>query len=261
MKSALFATGQEHRTRVKLCGLFRDEDIDAAFRAKPDLCGFIVDFPRSHRSISPERLLRLCRRLERAENEAAEENGMFERVARVGVFVNKPAVEVARIAMNARLDAVQLHGNEDARYIFQLARLLESHADDARRAAPKIIQAFRVRGPDEIAQAAESPASLVLLDSGQGSGRTFAWSFAHGMKRPFILAGGLDPGNIAEAVRTVRPWGVDISSGIETNRLKDPKKMQAAVAAVRLADRTLEARPSQADWQFLDNSQERTKHS
>ena len=205
------------RTRVKLCGMFREEDVEAAAQAAPDMVGFIVDFPRSHRSVTPERLAALTARL----SEGAGPDG---RPWAVGVFVDEPADVVARVAATCGLDLVQLHGHEDAAYVRALMA-----------AAPGlgVLQAFQVREAADVARACESPAHMVLLDSGQGSGAAFDWTLALGATRPFVLAGGLGPANVARAVEQVAPWGVDMSSGIETDRLKDPAKMCAAVAAVR----------------------------
>ena len=212
--------GEGGPCRVKLCGMFRPEDIDAlaamaAAGAAPDMVGFIVDFPRSHRSVAPEQLAALTAR-------AAA--GAAVAPWRVGVFVDKPAAQVARIAAGCGLDLVQLHGHETAADV----RALQA-------AAPGlgIVQAFRVRSAEDVARACESPADMILLDSGQGSGETFDWSLAAAATRPFMLAGGLGPDNVARAIEQVRPWCVDMSSGIETDKLKDPGKMEAAVTAVR----------------------------
>ena len=210
--------------RVKLCGMFRPADIDvlaamAAAGAAPDLVGFIVDFPRSHRSLAPEELAALTARMAAALGAGAAP-------WRVGVFVDQPAARVARVAAGCGLDLVQLHGHETAADVAAL-----------QAAAPGlgIIQAFRAAAPADVARACESPADMILLDSGQGSGETFDWSLAAAATRPFLLAGGLGPENVARAIEQVRPWGVDMSSGIETDKLKDPSKMKAAVAAVRAA--------------------------
>ena len=199
------------RTHVKLCGMFRDEDIAAVNEAAPDLCGFIVDFLRSHRSVSPERLRELVARLDGA-------------IVAVGVFVDAEPERVAALTRNG-IEVVQLHGSEDEGYLARLRTLTD---------AP-IIQAFRVRGAADVERANASGADLVLLDNGWGTGERFDWTLAGGIRRPFMLAGGLTPQNVGEAVRAFSPWGVDMSSGIETDRRKDPQKIKAAVAAVRSA--------------------------
>lgn len=226
---------ERSRTRVKLCGMFRDEDIEAVFEVHPDLCGFIVDFPRSHRSITPQRLIELCQMLDSMESQTGE--GSDERIQRVGVFVDEPPEKVAYLVKTAALDAIQLHGSEDDSYIAELRNLItEEGLVPKIKKAPLIIQAFRIRQKSDVQHAVLSTADLILLDNGQGSGSTFDWTLVKNVNRPFILAGGLDPNNVAAAVREVRPWGVDMSSGIETDHLKDRDKMHAAVTAVRQAD-------------------------
>ncbi len=109
--------------------------------------------------------------------------------------------------------------------------------------AARIIQAFRIRGHDDIAAAAASAADLVLLDSGAGSGKSFDWQLLEGFPRPFLLAGGLGPDNLAQAIAQAQQAaganliGVDMSSGIETDNVKDPLKMKAATAAAKGANR------------------------
>ena len=206
--------------RVKLCGMFRDEDVQAVAEARPDLCGFIVDFPKSHRSVTPAQLAGLCDRLLECEPAGAP-------IWRVGVFVDEPMEQLVRIVDAGCIDLVQLHGNEDAAYIDELRH----------RTGVGIIQAFRIRSAADAAAAEASAADLVLLDNGQGTGEGFDWSLVASVGRPFMLAGGLGPENVAQAIEEVRPWGVDMSSGIETEKHKDPAKMAAAVAAVRKAVR------------------------
>lgn len=211
------APGRAGRTRVKLCGLSRPADVTAALGARPDCVGFVVGFPRSRRNVDPEALPALARPLWGSPVELA------------GVFVDADPALVADVARAARLDWVQLHGSEDAAYVARLRGLL---AGSGARPA-RVVQAFRVRSAADAGLAERSPADLVLLDSGQGSGEAFDWGLARLCRRPYVLAGGLGPGNVARAVAELAPWGVDMSSGIETDGAKDPAKMRAAVAAVR----------------------------
>lgn len=206
-------------SKVKLCGMFRAQDIEAVAAACPDYVGFIVDFPRSHRSVSVEQLTALCQQLDALRGNDAE------RLCKVGVFVDKPAAFVANTAQQAGLELVQLHGHEDEAYIAELRPLLP--------AGCAIIQAFRVRSAEDVARAQQSSADYLLLDSGQGSGEGFDHSLVQGVSRPFFLAGGLGPENVAAAIAQTHPYAVDMSSDIETNKQKDPAKMAAAVAAAR----------------------------
>ena len=199
--------------RVKLCGMFRDEDIVALNACRPHMAGFVCDFARSHRSVGAAELERLARRVDPG-------------IWRVGVCVDLGLDQVEHNVVRG-VDIVQLHGCEDDSYL----------ADLRRRVDVGIVQAFRMRDATDVERALASAADMVLLDAGQGSGQTFDWSLVERVaaRRPFILAGGLSPANVARAIEATHPWGVDMSSGIETNRHKDPHKMVAAVAAVRSA--------------------------
>lgn len=202
-------------TRIKCCGMFRDQDIVAVNEARPDFCGFIVDFPKSHRSVPPERAAGLAARLAPG-------------ILPVGVFVDEEPSVIDHLVREHVIDAVQLHGHEDDAYLGHLRHVLPE--------GTPIVQAFRVRSGEDVARAERSSAGLVLLDNGQGTGERFDWSLVQHVSRRFVLAGGLTPQNVAEAIREVRPWAVDLSSGLETNGLKDPDKIKAAVAAVREAE-------------------------
>ena len=140
----------------------------------------------------------------------------------VGVFVDQPTAFVAQVAHDL-VDVVQLHGSERNSYIARLRTLTD---------AP-IIQAFRVRTNADVMRANASFADLVLLDNGWGTGRPFDWSLIGGVRCPFMLAGGLTADNVAGAIRSLSPWGVDMSSGIETDGRKDSQKIKAATQAAR----------------------------
>ncbi len=198
-------------TKIKICGLYRPCDIECVNAARPDWCGFIINFPKSHRSLTPEQVRTLRRGLDSA-------------VTPVGVFVDQPVEAVAELLNDGTISVAQLHGHEDAAYIAAL-----------RSAAPvhPVWKAFKVRGPEDLEAASASPADLVILDNGYGTGETFDWSLAGGVTRPYLLAGGLTPENIPEAIRCLHPFGLDISSGVETGKKKDPAKIRAAVSAAR----------------------------
>lgn len=200
-------------TRIKVCGLVREDDVDAVNAARPDFAGFVVDVPASRRSVSPAEVRALAARLDAG-------------IQAVGVFVDAPAATVAELLNDGTLDAAQLHGSEDAAYVSALRALTDK----------PLVQAFRVASAADVARAEASAADRVLLDSGAGSGRTFDWKLARACKRPFFLAGGLEPGTIARAVEAARPFGVDLSSGVETNGAKDPEKIARAVAEAHGAD-------------------------
>ncbi|WP_295616621.1 phosphoribosylanthranilate isomerase [uncultured Intestinimonas sp.] len=198
-------------SKIKICGLFRPCDIDYVNEARPDWCGFIIDFPRSHRSVTPDQVRSL-----RA--------GLDPAIVPVGVFVDRPAEEAAALLNDGTTQVAQLHGREDAAYIAALRALAPGK---------EIWKAFKVRSPEDLAAAAASPADRILLDNGYGTGQSFDWSLAGSVTRPFLLAGGLTSENIPDAVARLHPYGLDLSSGVETDRLKDRDKILAAVAAAR----------------------------
>ena len=222
-------------TGIKICGMRRVEDIEAANACRPDYIGFILS-PGFRRSVTPEAAEQLARRLAPG-------------ILKVGVFVNESVEKVAAAA--GFLDMIQLHGKEDNAYIRDLRGRLTTTNDLRGRLMtndPKgrlLIQAFRIRCANDLKRAMESEADYLLLDNGTGTGEAFDWSLirdAEALKRgeaarPWILAGGLGPDNVAEAVRRFRPYAVDLSSGAETDGWKDPEKMARCVQAVREAGR------------------------
>lgn len=197
-------------TKIKICGLSRRCDIGFVNRCGPDYAGFVVNVPKSRRSVTPEEARALSALLS-------------PDIMPVGVFVNERAEVVASMLNDGIIFAAQLHGSEDEDYIGALRR----------RTGGILIQAFSVASPSDMERAAASPADYVLLDSGGGTGRTFDWRLIKGFKRPYFLAGGLGADNLPAALAELRPFAVDMSSGVETGGVKDPAKIEAAVAAVR----------------------------
>lgn len=198
--------------KIKLCGMFRDCDINYANEAKPDYVGFILDFPKSHRNIDAETARRLRSRLDTG-------------IKAVGVFVNSPETTCAEYANCDIIDVIQLHGDEDADFIRRLRELTS---------AP-IIKAAKIRTPEDIGRVQALGADYVLLDNGTGTGEMFDHSLLDGaeIRQPFFLAGGLTPENLRQAAESVRPYCVDLSSGVETDRFKDREKMLEAVRVIR----------------------------
>lgn len=199
-------------TKIKLCGLSRPCDIDVANELRPDFIGFVFA-KKSRRYVSPDVARELLRKL-------------IPGILAVGVFVREAPENVAALLNGGVIDLAQLHGGEDAEYIQRLKALTDK----------PLIQAFRVDGPADLDKARASAADHILLDNGAGgTGAVFDWSVLTGFERPYFLAGGLGPENVAEAVRALNPYAVDVSSGIETDGVKDAGKMRKFVAAVRAA--------------------------
>lgn len=206
---------KQSRTRIKICGLRRQEDILAVNRARPDFCGFIVEFPKSFRSISAQEVRELTK-------------GLTEGILPVGVFVNAPPELPVRLLEEGSIAMVQLHGQEDETYLQALRSYTEK----------PVIQAFSIRSEADIERALVSTADYILLDQGSGgTGKTFDWSLIPSVSRPFFLAGGLGLENLQTAIRQVHPWAVDLSSGLETEKKKDADKIQKAVELVHLQER------------------------
>lgn len=196
-------------TKIKLCGLSRQCDIEWANELRPDYIGFIF-WSKSKRNISPEK--------------ARELKAMLSPdIKAVGVFVNEPIENVAALLSDNIIDIAQLHGSEDEEYITKLRTLTDK----------PIIKAFLLKSKDDAQKAEKSTADAVLLDSGTGTGTSFDWSLLKDISRPYFLAGGLCPENVADAIDKLSPFAVDVSSGIETDNFKDKNKMAAFVNAVR----------------------------
>ena len=139
----------------------------------------------------------------------------------VGVFVNETPEKI--LSFSKILDLIQLHGTENEIYIEKLKNLTHK----------TIIKAFKIKNSGDVQTALKSPADYIMFDSGQGTGKNFDWNLIKSISRPYFLAGGLDPENVADAVKLLNPFAVDVSSGIETDGFKDKSKMKDFASAVR----------------------------
>ena len=218
-------------TKIKICGLMSFDDINYVNEALPDYIGFV--FAESKRRVTVEQAKQLKARLAR-------------RIQAVGVFVNEDINKIKMLVDEKIIDAVQLHGDEDDAYV-----------KNVKRFNVPVIKAIRVKttvaafiehehamlNSDALCQAgcevnAQTPADFILFDtykSGQygGTGERFDWSLCKQCKQPFFLAGGLNAGNIAEAITTTAPYCVDISGGVETGGKKDRNKILEIVNLVK----------------------------
>ena len=202
---------------IKICGLTRPQDIAAVNKAMPDFIGFV--FAESRRRVTPAAAARL-------------REGLDGRIGAVGVFVDENPGAVAETARRCGLCAVQLHGGEDERYIAALKPLLP--------AGCAVWKAVRVRAAADILAAGRLPADRLLLDAyapgkNGGTGLAFDWELLGGLRVgiPFFLAGGIGEGNVERAVRLRGPDGIDVSSGAETDGVKDPEKIRRLVLATK----------------------------
>jgi len=211
--------GANESVQAKICGLSEAKHIQAALEAGADLFGLVFYKP-SHRYVTPAQAHGLVRSLgeRRAQVEA------------VGLFVNEEADFVNRTILEANLDVVQLHGNESPEFCQLIHR--------------PVIKAIHMNDVSDLGklQAYRETTWRLLLDTPTpgwgGSGTTHDWSLAQTAARGqrVFLAGGLRPENVADAISQVRPWGVDVSSGVETNKIKDEVKIRAFLRQVRASD-------------------------
>ena len=197
---------------IKFCGLKREEDILVCNKIKPEYIGFVF-WERSSRNISFVRARELKALLDPL-------------ISAVGVFVDEKIDVVKGLLDDGTIDIAQLHGTEDEEYISNLQKLT----------GKPVIKAFKIRDESDADRARKSNADYILLDSGMGTGKAFDWSLLDDIERPFFLAGGLSCDNAAEAVRNLHPFAVDVSSGIETDGVKDRKKMEEFASIVRKED-------------------------
>lgn len=199
--------------KIKICGLFREQDITAVNASLPDYIGFV--FAQSRRRIDAKKAseLRSC---------------LDPFIKAVGVFVNEDIKNIVKLCDSDVIDLIQLHGDENEEYIKELKMYVSK----------KIIKAVRVRDTTDIKRTVGSLCDYMLLDAYQqgsygGIGRPFDWSVIPDLNKPWFLAGGIDSGNIARAIESYDPYCIDVSSGVETDGYKDPAKIAAIVAKVR----------------------------
>ena len=215
--------------KVKMCGISKVETIPAVVEAKPDYMGLV--FASSKRQVTVDQAKTLVEELHKQYtkryNNGAEQSNDDE-IKTVGVFVNETLDNLVSIATEANLDVVQLHGDEDEAFIQSLKG----------RTNVEIWKAVQIRSSTDAEAWIDSSADMLLFDAYHkdergGTGEVFDWSCLDEFERPFMLAGGIDSTNVARAIRTVRPYGIDISSGIETDGVKDDEKIKAFTNIVR----------------------------
>lgn len=215
--------------KVKMCGISKVETIPAVVEAKPDYMGLV--FAPSKRQVTVDQAKTLVEELHKEctpKYGSDTEPDKNDTIKTVGVFVNETVDKLVTIANEANLDAVQLHGDEDETFIQSLKE----------RTNVEVWKAVQIRSAADVERWIDSSADMLLFDAYHkdergGTGEVFDWSSLDAFERPFMLAGGIDSTNVARAIRTVRPYGIDISSGIETNGVKDDKKITAFTKIVK----------------------------
>ena len=221
--------------KVKMCGISKVETIPAVVDAKPDYMGLV--FTPSKRQVTVDQAKTLVEELHKqyanrynrdAEQYSNQTLIHQEFIKTVGIFVNETLDNLVTIATEVNLDAVQLHGDEDEAFIQSLKE----------RTNVEVWKAVQIRSAADAEAWIDSSADMLLFDAYHkdergGMGEVFDWSCLDEFERPFMLAGGIDSTNVARAIRTVRPYGIDISSGIETDGVKDNEKITAFTKLVR----------------------------
>lgn len=219
--------------KVKMCGISKVETIPVVVEAKPDYMGLV--FAPSKRQVTVDQAKILVSELHKQYANRYNRNVIQwsndvvqEFIKTVGVFVNETVDNLVTIATEVNLDAVQLHGDEDEAFIQSLKE----------RTNVEVWKAVQIRSAVDAEAWIDSSADMLLFDAYHkdergGMGEVFDWSSLDEFERPFMLAGGIDSTNVARAIRTVRPYGIDISSGIETEGVKDDEKIKAFTNIVR----------------------------
>lgn len=202
-------------SKIKICGIRREEDITYVNECKPDYIGFIF-FPKSKRYIDPEKALQLRKKLDPS-------------ITPVGVFVNEQIENIIKIVEAGIIDVVQIHGDESVEYLKELKERLPEVT---------IVRAVRVASKEDVASCEEIPVDYLLFDKFTpeygGCGEVFDWELVKGMKRPFILAGGIKEENVEEAIQRLSPYAVDVSSAVEgEDGYKDHHKVVRIVRKVK----------------------------
>lgn len=195
--------------KIKICGIMRTADVEAVNQYLPDYCGFVLSRPFK-RYISKDAARHFKDMLD-------------ERIKAVGVFVDTPPDEAAGFAEEGIIEEIQLHGHEDDRYILNLKKLTDV----------PVTKAFTIRSENDLKRAAESKADYVLLDNGTGTGESFDWTLIRDIGREFGIAGGLNPDNVAEVIKKFNPYLVDVSTGVETEGVKDALKVKKFIENAR----------------------------
>lgn len=221
--------------KIKMCGISKIETIPAVIEANPDYMGLV--FAPSKRQVTVDQAKTLVEELHKqyanrynrdAEQYSNQTLIHQEFIKTVGIFVNETLDNLVTIATEVNLDAVQLHGDEDEAFIQSLKE----------RTNVEVWKAVQIRSSTDAEAWIDSSADMLLFDAYHkdergGTGEVFDWSCLDEFERPFMLAGGIDSTNVAHAIRTVRPYGIDISSGIETDGVKDNEKITAFTKLVR----------------------------
>lgn len=204
--------------QIKICGLFRQEDIEYVNEALPEYAGFVF-YEKSRRAVTPEQAGVYRKRLD-------------GRIQAVGVFVDEEPEKIIALLQNGTIDIAQLHGQETEETIRKIQK----------ESGKPVWKAVIVKTADDVEKWQDSRADLLLFDGGMGSAHTFSWEYLSGLKRPFFLAGGMDAEKIKDAAKLPGVCGIDLSSSVETEGYKDRQKILDVVKCVRKFEQKSEER-------------------
>ena len=196
-------------TKIKICGLFREVDIEYVNEVLPDYIGFVF-WENSRRFVDAKKAEQLHFKLDK-------------RILSVGVFVNESPEEIISLLKNDIIQVAQLHGDETEEMIVEIQE----------KSGKPVWKAIKVNQSKDAKSWMNSTANCLLLDNGYGTGKTFDWSEVPEMTRPYFVAGGIDSSNVKEAIQRFHPFGIDVSSSVETNGYKDPEKIAELVRRIR----------------------------
>ena len=188
--------------KIKICGIRRTEDIEIINKYRPDYIGFICS-TGYFRYVPIETAFRLKKMLD-------------------------PSVKVAGVFVNESIEYIEKYLVNNVIYIGKLRKIIKLLDINI-----PIMKAYKISGEKDIIMAKRSTADYLLLDSGAGTGKIFDWKLIKNIGRPFYLAGGINPDNVCDAVKNVNPYGIDVSSGVETNRVKDPEKIGQLIMKIK----------------------------
>lgn len=198
-------------TKIKICGLKREEDIDYANILELDYIGFV--FANSKRQVTRGQASILKQRLHSS-------------IKAVGVFVNENRDSVVELLNDGIIDMAQLHGDESEEDILYIK-------ENTNKKVIKAMQIGEYENPGARIADVDTAADYILIDSGKGSGKTFDWEILKDLGRPYFLAGGIGIDNVEKAIDMLNPYGIDLSSKVETEGFKDFQKIKAIVEAIR----------------------------
>ena len=222
------ATQSSYEVKVKFCGIIQEDTVPVLLETQPDYVGFV--FAPSKRQVTVEQAQSITKSLQDSVNPTSGNKCC----SRVGVFVNETIRTIVEIAKAVPLSVVQLHGDETVTYI----ETLRSQLREEQLESIEIWKAIQVQGKEDILPWKQAPIDGLVVDAYSkeergGTGKTIDWSLLDDVQVPYYLAGGIGLHNVARAIRRLQPYGLDMSSSLETNGQKDVKKIKSMAQIIK----------------------------